>query len=135
MTDEQKLRELDKWICINVFGWEERQAYHGSGKLEGQTQWIAGGKWVTPVAFHLHHKFKNYTTDPAAAMEVLEKCQSRMDCEDIALGECCGSWSAYSIFRENKGVIGRIHVFVLPPEKLTLPLAIALFARQLFTKE
>lgn len=127
MTDEQKLRELDAWIAEHVMGW------HGINC--GGIEPLGFPESVQSRAPMYNEIVLRYTTDPAAAMEVLEKCQSRMDCEDIALGECCGSWSAYSIFRENKGVIGRIHVFVLPPEKLTLPLAIALFAKQLFSKE
>lgn len=118
MSDDE-MRELDKWTCINVLDWQERQAYHGSAKLEGQTFWVCKGRSVTPVAFSKHHEFKKCTTDRAAAMEVLNKIRESgvvvviHGDKEVACSQIGG---------KRNGVIAE-----------TLPLAIALFAKAIFS--
>lgn len=116
MSDKE-LRELDAWIAVNAMGWIDDIAEDG---------------YYDGDVFVCDHRQWSPTRNKVDAFEVLKRCAEKLDCEDIKIGECCGSWSIQSVYRENPGAKGRINVFKLPPETLTLELAIALFARQLF---
>ena len=105
----QELRELDAWIEINLFG---RVDVKVEGSTFGEISWDSD---KMPV--------RQFSTDPAAAMQVLEKCCEKLDAPD----------------KYNPGVspivksVGRF--WVGNQNGQTLPLAICLFAKQLFTKE
>lgn len=135
--------ELEIWIEENVFEsqawlekrgeythfiWQrkgEREPYYGSRDWEVHVKRFTKikGSEFNPMK-HVGHGFRRFTTDPAAAMAVLEKCcKDGVHCLRI---EWCGG--KYQICDEvNDGM--RI------AEAETLPLAICLFARQLFGKE
>jgi len=115
----QELRELDDWIAINVMGLK-----------------FNGHHWVLKSDENLCAKLgghcPEYTTDPAAAMAVLEKC---------AATNAAGKTITIVIFSELEH--GRFGVGceaayekdeIDPQFATTLPLAICLFARKLFEK-
>jgi hypothetical protein len=72
-----------------------------------------------------------YTTDPAAAMEVLKKCAEHSDMPieiDRKRDKKTGQW------RVETGVVSQGLVAISPHENNTLELAICLFAKSLFSK-
>jgi len=126
------MRELDAWIAENVFGnfkvikvsprrWDCRYGitpeikdgvgYGPAFKSESEA------RAMMLVAGHC----KNYTTDPAAAMEVLKKCSTEKRIT-IAVWRDAGNWYC------NNATGGNFY-----GEADTLELAICLFAKQLFT--
>lgn len=124
-------RELDAWIAEHVMGFEERPCYHGSARIEGMTFYVANGRSVTGEASKGNHQFPKYTTDPAAAMEVLKKCGEHLAATDSAIE-----------LGQNLNKDGLIYWWVNHDrasasflcEAETLELAICLFAKKLFTK-
>lgn len=107
MTDKE-LRELDAWIAFHVMGRDDV-------KWDGQISWDAD-KMMPP----------RYTTDPAAAFEVLEKCAEQISPVAICIEKFTNEWACYSEFKtkaDDDGATGN-----------TLPLTIMLFAKSLFTK-
>lgn len=135
-TDE--MRELDAWIAEHVMRRKCNSCVDGLYKKLGDAQYAEMREWFISQGskkiqwpkrepdIKCDHA-KRYSTDPAAAMEVLEKCTDRLDCEDIKIGFCTGIWRLQSVYRENPGANGRIIV-----RAETLPLAICLFAKELF---
>jgi hypothetical protein len=119
---ENELRELNAWIAEHVMGWHKVMS-RGDNPFE---------YWDGSDGAYRIQTWRP-TTDPAAAFAVLEKCQERLDCEDVVIGFCTGTWCIRSIYRENPGAKGRINIFALPPSETSLPLAICLFAKQLFS--
>lgn len=111
-----KLREIDFWIAENVFSWKRGKTY-----ANGNGEWIVnGGSYPNAPTYD---QTPCYTTDPAAAMTVLEKCaENTKDLDCIYLGKVHDEW-----------VVG---IDSIKKEEVaeTLPLAIAKFARKLFTK-
>lgn len=124
-------RELDAWIAEHVMGFEERPCYRGSARIEGMTFYVANGRSVTGEASKGNHQFPKYTTDPAAAMEVLKKCAEECDMPieiDRKRDKKTGNW------RIESGTMAQGLLAIAPPECNTLELAICLFAKKLFTK-
>jgi hypothetical protein len=123
MTDKE-LRELDVEIAIKVFGYKWALFSDGISQLEPHTsKWIErhGGKWVDSPSGELDTVgAPHYTTDPAAAMAVLEKCAEK----------CCLTMEM--IYYD--GPHWRIYVEDIDGAAYapTLPLAIALFAKKLY---
>lgn len=106
-TDE--LRELDAWIFENVLGWtpcREAAFPHRRSFKSGESEC-------------LHYDMPEFTTDPAAAMQVLDKCILKAGTVIIGPGEN-GGFELVS--RINGG------------SATTIPAAICLFAKQLFSK-
>lgn len=117
MTPEQ-MRELDAWIGRNVFGkkvcecfphlWE-RRGTEGDSEL-----------YCTHCNAYLSDvRLVTYTTSPADAFAVLEKCAEKKSIEINRL--VSGRW-----------YITTLHMDVEPQS--TLPVAICLFAKALFGK-
>ena len=108
--NDAELRELDLWIAVNIFGWQtfnEEEYPHRMLWREGD---IGSPVWDEPDF---------YTTDPAAAMEVLKRCSDEWD---IQIGRrmitkewFCSSGYAYT-------------------QAETIELAICQFAKKLFIK-
>lgn len=77
MTDKE-LRELDAWIAEHVFGWSRWNfnngytAHNYLDQTNGQANKYRKHGFVDGLT--LLESFPKYTTDPAAAMEVLKKC-------------------------------------------------------------
>lgn len=123
---EKELRKLDAWICEKAMGWKQVRDLQ---KIE------KGGE------FFLHetdgpfvHERQNYikkfspTTDPSAAMTVLEKCTQEienrlgeLDCLQIQWHD--GEWAVCSFDDDD-----------IPVKSPTLSLSICRFARKLFEK-
>lgn len=113
-TDE--MRELDAWIAENVFGMDIRtleRRYFGKKKWDST---IIGktGHFILPY----------YTTEPAAAFEVLKKCQLKAGVLIRQFGD------NYSVCATNNDGETLHSCFT----STTLELAICMFAKQLFTK-
>lgn len=70
------------------------------------------------------------TEDPAAAMKVLEKCLEKAE-SDVCFFKSSDKPGYYRVFRMLDVLPGRDTPFV---EAETLPLAITLFAKKLFSK-
>ena len=136
MTDTE-LRELDAWIAERVMGWK-------TVKFINQLDNVGHGK---PVAQFYHHpmegicisvpgqmnRIKSFlpTTDPAAAMQVLEKCCAKLEKDGMSVGICksADGWDVSDVFfgvgylSDTQGDVAE-----------TLPLAICQFAKKLFSK-
>ena len=109
---ENELRELDEWIAENVFGWRPYK------KRTDAT-------WVHPPGHHASFgAWPRYTTDRAAAMEVLEKCVERCDAFETGLSMYIHP-DGFAICCDLTNDI----------DAETLPLAICLFAQHLFKKD
>lgn len=110
--NEKELRELDAWIAEHVF----RLKLNVNGMIE---------TWPRPGVRH-DVCVSSYTTDPAAAFAVLEKCiksnRGRIVFEDWGTEFVVGFWNSD---RE---------LFYDEATAPTLPLAICLFSEQLFSK-
>lgn len=117
----KELRELDAWIAEHVFGATRAlDKGYGSGrsddKLAHTIRFTKEVGWIS---------CPNYTTDPAAAMMVLEKCCGKIGPgSDVEICLRFGVWNV-SEWRANK----------IEEEAGTLPLAICLFAKKLFQKD
>lgn len=116
---EKEMRELDFWIAERVMGWK-RGAKWGNGNGE----WIIDGKGYD----HHHTSFgqtPRFTTDPAAAMQVLEKCIGKTPLEKIEILKAGDEWL--------------VQYFDDPvyesEQDSTLPLAICLIAQRIFRHE
>lgn len=123
---EKELRELDAWIAEHVMGWRRINDIQRLSKSGEFFLHAAEGPFV--------HERQNYikkfspTTDPAAAMMVLEKCLSS---DNLTMPiEIDRKRHKGGRFRIETGVISNS---ILAIED-TLPLAICRFAKQLFEK-
>ena len=119
-----QLRELDAWIAEHLFGTTITDDYSKVGEPNhAYRPWI-GVSGTVP----------RYTTDPAAAMQVLEKCAD--DTSITITRDADGQFSVEWWADEVKGVEpipgSKWHQIKTAP---TLPLAICLFARELFKEE
>lgn len=123
--ENNELRKLDEWIAAKIFGWQQfREEEHPNRMLwrEGEA---GSDVWDEP---HF------YTTDPAAAMEVLEKCAEKQALIGEPVGVAryekdSGRWTVESNVRDYGDAQ---YIF---SEADTLPLAISKFAREIFKEE
>jgi len=110
VTDAE-LRDLDAWIAEQVMGFK----LNANGMIE---TWPREG---------VRHDLcvANYTTDPAAAMQVLEKCADEVHAYELQIvsPRNGGLWHISSGKRNTPRVNAE-----------TLPIAICRFAQQLFSK-
>lgn len=109
MTTEKELRELDALIAEHVMGYKRH-----------------GDKIDLPIAFDGGIKrcgldlIQNYSTDPAAAMAVLEKCAEKTESSEcLYLGIVGKEW-----------VVG-LESMQIEAVAHTLPMAICLFAKKI----
>ena len=121
LTIEQ-MRELDAWIAEHVMGWSRSPHVLQDGQI-GFYQFSHGGIEVRVASGERLFSFSP-TTDPAAAMLVLEKCYERVGLIDM---------SRVKVAPFNF-CIGATYSTGLEAEAETLPLTICLFAKQLFSK-
>jgi hypothetical protein len=108
-TDE--LRKLDQWIGVNVFG---KIAIH---RDEPNPANGAEGGFFVIEYIHISNTLPHYTTDPAAAFEVLKKCAGKG--QVYISTDCIEGWA---VADESKSTLATA---------ATLELAIARFAFQL----
>ena len=120
----QELRELDAWIALNVTKTlrklsDEEYAAIVAWCEEANKDPHPNLELTTPRRYE--GSCLKYTSDPAAAMEVLEKCAKQVG-------------NVIEIFGNNKDgwvVSGKNDAWESDAD--TLPLAICLFAKKLFT--
>ena len=134
MKTDTELRELDAWIAEHLFnlrrhttksvsrGWECTNcgAFFKSGlwaQWEVDRLWC-GGNSVVKIC-------PEYTTDHGAAMQVLEKCGQKYGAIRL-MAATKTEWHIQSLWDGNP------QVFAIGD---SLPLAICLFARELFKEE
>lgn len=108
MTDKES-RGLDVWIAVNVFGWTD------DIKGSGHYYMLDGAKSKT-----MDYHFWQPTSDRAQAMEVLEKCGD--ETVPTLAKMSSGKWHIFSKFKK------------ISVTAETLPLAICIFAKKLFSK-
>lgn len=140
MTIEQELRELDAWIAEhvmgtkNMFGLKKRGFWYrpnAHGYTDRQSE-----AWQLPFEEAKKHEYPHgghddrvtvceieipsYTSNPAAAMQVLEKCAEKTT---VALNQGTTGWFISDCDKKLRFAVAE-----------TLPLAICLFAKKLFSK-
>lgn len=122
---EKELRELDAWIAEHVMEWPVSRNAHGNlvavdfNGLHLCIEHVYGA--VGPMF--------QPSTDPAAAMQVLEKCINEQ--RRLNAGDSCFFISKDGAEFWLRTVVNNQH---LDGSSQSLPLAIGLFARQLFRK-
>ena len=123
--NDMEMRELDAWIAEYVFGWNRQRFNNGHvrhnilvpEKFRADKYRKHG--WNKGV--ELIDNFPHYTTDPAAAMDVLEKCAIKSGYGLTVIPQSNGMWFACSNYANE--AFGE-----------TLNIAICLLAKKLFTK-
>lgn len=131
---EKELRELDGWIEINVFKnsvIEQQSArrfkvrYRITPTFKGCG--CDGFKTLKDAEEYLWYQIEHPSTDPAAAMQVLEKC-----------AEHCYTEGQMVCIRPNGLgwlIVARDSYDHEHASAQTLPLAISLFSKSLFSKQ
>jgi hypothetical protein len=114
----EELRELDAWIAENVMGFKKASRFEGGELLGSRGQKSNECRWLS-------NDDPKYTTNPAAAMEVLKKC-----------GQETYPYQLQIEIQENGSVNISGGGFRQPYRitASTLELAICLFAEKLFNK-
>lgn len=125
MTNAE-MRELDAFIAETVMGFEHPCLFEPTG---------ATGEICTKCNHHGsfdRHFFSHYTSDAAAAMLVLEKCLDKCG-SDVVFFKSTDKPGMFRVFKVKDAIAftGLPTKFV---EAETLPAAICLFAKQLFSK-
>jgi|ERR1035437_1173552 hypothetical protein len=117
---DKELRELGAWIAEHVMGWKIHRRntahYVEANKINDIDYFVAAPHDWSP------------TTDPAAAMMVLENCVEKLSSFDVCIWKGATSPFWFCGERENTRDITRFS------KAETLPLAICLFAKKLFSK-
>ena len=117
MSDKE-LRELNAWIAERMMEVKCAHEWQRISKRKckclkcGYIQWNGSA-----------NSCADYTIDPAAAMQVLEKCAEKCT---VQITKECGPYPIINSLVSGSG---------LGEEAPTLPLAICLFAKQLFSNE
>lgn len=123
------MRELDAWIAEHVMGYRWYKFSDGVFQLEVPGDWQKrhGGIQVDrPTGTEIDAtSAPKYATDPAAAMQVLEKC-CKQTAFPISIGVKFGGWYCGQ-FKDLAGAASAT-------TSSTLPIAICLFAKKLFSK-
>ncbi len=125
--NEKELHELDAWIDGHIFGVKKCHHIH-TKRLKNsflKVQCLDCHGAFRDEGGTVNNGLRRYTTDPAAAMMVLKKCLARFDNE---------SDDAIMIALVNGKPIVCSNEIQQGREAETLPLAICLFAKQLFSK-
>ena len=116
----KEMRELDAWIAEHLF----KQHIEWRKTLSERDPWII----TQNSRGYTQSLVPNFTTDPAVAMLVLEKCAEKIKGCALSVETTGGrSWTIGGEFGE-----GMIYDFSTAE---TLPLAICKFAKQLYGKD
>lgn len=121
-TETESLRELDAWIAVNLFG-KKAISKDGPPPTKGVEDDYFVKEWVD-ISGSLPH----YSTDPAAAMEVLKKCAQKLYDEGQEETVSVGLDAPYFVVEKTNCVPD------LRVEAPTLETAICKFAKKLFSK-
>ena len=119
MKTEQEIFELEKWIWLNVFGWiewREEEFPYRAGYSQGDEY---GVKCLECDMCHP-------VTDPADAFAVLQRCVERVT-KDISINSDGKTFKVFSIMDWS----GQTEAWWEEDE--SLPVAICLYAKKLFT--
>lgn len=128
---EKELRELDAWIAEHVMGWHKVKtgdnkslcSVCGNGFGERHKHYVPDFHSSTTGSVPFYH------SDPAAAMQVLEKCVNELCEQDQEETVSVGMEVPYFVVEKtNTSKSMRV-------EASTLPLSICLFAKQLFSNQ
>lgn len=127
-------RELDAWVAKNVFGIEG--CFHIHWKYSERNNAVCGdcaavfgsdtSLWIEQA------RLKHYTTDPAAAFEVLKKCISKCKANGNSLDIEEYVSNGKPAFSVNEMFFATSYESVTVAESDSLALAICKFAQKLF---
>jgi Phage ABA sandwich domain len=122
---KNELRKLDALIAEHVMGWKEVRflSYYGKGKF------MVSRETGELMVYDLKGESFSPTTDPAASMQVLQKCAEK-DFPTVYKSRADESSWCVDNLRIGSG-INESTISISAP---TLELAIALFAQKLFSK-
>lgn len=122
-------KELDAWIAEHVMGWkfiDRRAAGYGDGPVVYET-----GDPNNPTYQGFYP-----SADSDAAMQVLEKCiQKRTESWDVHRPDATLVIHGPHKEWDNNWVIGSDAELTITAQAKTLPLAICLFAKLIFSKD
>ena len=129
-TNEKEHQELNCWIAEYVMGWKMHDfTLH---PIKGR-EMLAGIWWISPDKIAASADCPKFTTDPAAAMEVLKKCAEKSNEIDpssfVATGVFYKVFLVIMIYHD-----GETAKYLHESQAETPELAICLFARKLFKK-
>ena len=119
--DEKELRDLDLWIAEHVMAYTRG---HPGGCAKEYWQPPPYKFGVIPV-----EKVPKFTTNPADAMAVLEKCAEKCTVTIECAKNASGDWQAM-VSRLNQEGRKTVEDFCKVAD--TLPLAICLFSKKIF---
>lgn len=125
--NEKQLRELDSWIAEHAMGWRDfKVGIYGAGAPEREPS-IHG---TPPTRKSGVFSVPNYTTDRAAAMAVLEKCSAFDQKVKVCIQQDSPSdWRVCRLYWQDYRPIEDWY-----SHAETLPLAICIFAKKLFSE-
>lgn len=136
MSDKE-LRELEIWLAEHLFGYKWYRFEAGGKHWFTQTHpsaWVQrqGGIEAPPEGTEMNSDAPRYTTDPAAAMEVLKKCaeEQTVTVEHSDKNQLGQPQWLVALLGEHDGDYVEEFCKCAP----TLELAICLFAKQVFHK-
>lgn len=132
-TTEKNLRELDAWIAENVMGftWQKLNRHD---KINYLLPPPTGRFTYDPDPKNTNESCApNYTTDPAAAMEVLKKCCEKPNSRSPEIFRNAIHYQTWIIEDGEAG--DALEGFeYLQVEAETIELAICLFSKKIFSK-
>lgn len=132
LMNEKEMRELDAWIAEHVMGWHKVETHWDNKSLCSVCGKGFGARhkhYVPDFHSSITGSVPRYTTDPAAAMEVLKRCAEKL-CEENAVQIQYGlnttyKWYVATVLKPN----GR-NICI---ESDTPETGLCLFAKALFT--
>jgi len=119
--NEKGLRELDAWIGVNVFGMKAISK-NSEPPTEGTEDDYFVIEWIE-TSCSLPH----YSTDPAAAFQVLQRCADKLDGYEISVGH-----HRYKISEPKQFMVCSSNHRECQSIAPTLEIAICKFAKELF---
>ena len=129
---EKELKELDAWIGEHVMGFHRMNFDNGHDQFNYLTIQKERADKTRKHGFvegnRMIDSFPKYTTDAAAAMRVLEKCQRRIP----TVLDLDGSSPRIVALRISD--LDGLHLIAPSATACTLSLAIARFAKKLYSK-
>lgn len=132
------MRELDAWICEHVFGWHRQKFDNGHSKSNHLVPNKFRADKYRKHGWHdgmdLMNGFPNYSKEISSSMEVFKVCVDRLEnergftaVEKYSDLEGFQGWKVSALFYvANHGTFRTV--------QQTLPLAICVFAKQLFSQ-
>lgn len=130
----EEMESLNAYLAERVLGWtwfkytpKDSHDYQGCRTLADRPhRFLVKAKGDEPLAPDAFYNIPRPTTDPAAAMTVLEKCAEG---ESVSLSRAFHSNEQADLYTVRNGCLGDVYATAE-----TLPLAICLFAKKIFSK-